>query len=386
MDIFEPFEREIEGYRIYSAGENVYRSNFTRDGIVSGLIAGDPKLLRSQLEFSAYKQGKEMNSRTGEEPGKFHHEYPGVNLKGDLYTDYNACETTALGLIGFEENERITGDKWFAREYRKTIERGAEYIISHTNEHGLFLEDPRWCGGDEFAIPVTYWKDSLIMDRKDGVPAYPVVYTLAHAQNRRGMVSAAMLLDSKELWKEAERMREAVQYLWDDGTGSFMVAWDKEGKIQGISSDALHSLYYLDREDLARRQVERLAASAGPLETMAGYRTAEPCLVPRCPRGYHTRTVWLYEQALISMGARKFWLPGVEEVSSRVKDVYRQLGGLNSELVIVEEPAGEEEEFEMDAEVIKVSDVTLRANMRSLLMTAAAREYFSSPENQDRTD
>ena len=48
--------------------------------------------------FSARHQGDHADAVTGEEPGKIHHELPGVK-QDDRLTTYDACDTTALFLL-----------------------------------------------------------------------------------------------------------------------------------------------------------------------------------------------------------------------------------------------------------------------------------------------
>src|SRR5690242_4963430 len=85
--------------RIYQAADPGYTANFSRDSLTYALLAEDLRALRAQVEFSARHQGRRRDSETGEEPGKIHHECPGVQMRG-LWTTYDACDTTALFIIG----------------------------------------------------------------------------------------------------------------------------------------------------------------------------------------------------------------------------------------------------------------------------------------------
>ncbi len=67
---------------LYQAGIPGYTSNFSRDGFTYGLLANDLDGLRAQLRFSARHQGRKADPETGEEPGKIHHELPGVKQDG----------------------------------------------------------------------------------------------------------------------------------------------------------------------------------------------------------------------------------------------------------------------------------------------------------------
>jgi len=309
---------KYKDFVLYKAGLPNFPRNFARDGILSGILAGDPELLRDQLVFCSEIQGRKRNPYTGEEPGKIFHEYPGVELRG-LSTQFNTCDSTALYLLGFEFHESTTGDKRLAIRYKENIKRAVDYILSHLNGD-VFIESPEFSGAERFALKVTYWKDSEIPDRKDGEPDYPVIYPLVHIQNMRGLKSAARILGSKSLEKTSESMRKALQTLYDEETGAFYIAIDKQGHIRGVSSDSLHALFYLEPGDISEEMVRKIVESSSKLETPLGYRTMSHEVAERTKNPYHTRTVWPFEQAVINIGAKKFGLKQVEEVSSRIRE------------------------------------------------------------------
>lgn len=311
----EKLKFEREGFILYKAGLPKFPRTFSRDGIISAILMNNINMLRDQISFSASEQGLKKNPYNGEELGKIFHEYPGVKIRG-LSTKFNACDTTALYLIGHEFYQKLTNDKKFANEQRRKIELATNYILSHLEDY-LFFEDPKFCGAKKFALKSTYWKDSVIPDRENGEPVYPVVYTLAHIQNMCGLRSAAKLINSKKLKKTAEEMKKRLQKLYDEELGTFYIAIDKEGPIRGVSSDSLHALFYLRRSDLSDEQLRKIVQSAGELETPLGYRTFNPQPSYKLPE-YHYGSIWPFEQAIIHAGAKKLGLNHVIKVSSKI--------------------------------------------------------------------
>lgn len=312
----ESLRRDQEGLRLYHAGLPHFPRNFSRDSLLAGILAEDVDLLDGQLRFCATRQGSRSSPETGEEPGKVHHEYPGVRLRG-LSTEFSACDTTALFLIGHEVHRRLSGSGRLAREQEPAIRAAAEYIQNHLRD-GFFTEDPAFCGADRFALRVTYWKDAMTLGRDKREPAYPVVYPLAHVQSLRGIRFAGDWTGSSLFQKAAQLMQARLADLYDPGSDSFFLAIDAEGPVRGVSSDSLHALAYLEPDDLPPGHAEAIAASSAILETGAGYRTIDPALAGKGAGGYHTRTVWPFEQAMIHRGAVRFDLPRAAEVSSRV--------------------------------------------------------------------
>ena len=306
----------LGGKAVYYGGSPKYERNFSRDGFIAGILMENSELLRSQLLFSAEHQGQKKDSQSGEEFGKIHHEIPQVIMNG-LSTKYSACDVTALFLIAHEIYQGLNGDNSLVEMHKEQIGRAVKYIRSHLNED-MFFETPELSGGERFALKVTYWKDSVLLDREEGNPSYPIMYPLAHAINIAGLRSAAKLINSSELEEIAGRMVRKLITVFDEGYGTFYIATDSMGSISAVSSDSLHMLSYLEPEDIPRKLLEKIVEASKVLETPLGYRTLEPEATKRMHDKYHARTVWPFEQAIIHKGAKKFGLERPLEVTERI--------------------------------------------------------------------
>jgi glycogen debranching enzyme len=351
----ERLKIQESGHTIYQAGLPGFPRNFSRDGIISAILSGNAEMLAGQIAFSSIHQGVKKDSMTGEESGKIFHEYPGVTIRS-LSTEFNACDTTALYLIGHKVYQELVGDDTLLNRYRSNLTRAVNYIINHLDKRDLFIEDPVFCNANKFSLKVTYWKDSAIIGRPEGEPLYPVVYPLAHIQNMKALRCASGMLEMGKLSNIAERMKRALDRLYDNDSGSFYLALDKKGRISGISSDSLHALFYLEPDDLPSNRIKAIAKSAKILETPIGYRTLSPLLAGKLKSSYHTRTVWPFEQALIHEGAKKFGLKHVMEVSARIIPAL----DTNPEIFILEEEKHK------------------KGGCDPQLWTIAAKEYFKS--------
>ncbi len=312
---------QLNHITLYSAGLPSYPANFTRDGILSAILMRDAKMLRDQLIYCSFLQGTKKDSKTGEEPGKIFHEMPPFLTEG-YSTDYNACDTTALFLIGHDEYLNMTGDDYFIKKQHHYLEKAVTYILHHLVNY-LFVEDPKYADAKRYALKVTYWKDSHISNREHGIPAYPAVFTLAHVQNMKALRSAARLLGAKDLEKKAEEMNKHLFILFDDKRGVFHIGLDQKGFFPGVSSDNLHILYYLEPDQIKTEKVRKIVEATKSLETKRGYLTLSTHDISlqhdiAHHYGYHTNTVWPFEQAFIHLGAKKFNLPHVMEVCERI--------------------------------------------------------------------
>ena len=193
-----------------SGKEDVYGCLFGRDSaltIISILQAiesdADKKINRSELLEVCRRtlltlvdlQGKTVNIESGEEPGKFIHEYridsydaerltniPGNGKPWYVYPDgvlrnYDSIDSTPLVLIALYKYYSLTQDVQFLLSVLPAVERALNWIIMYGDSDKDFLleyELPvvRKYGG----LPVQSWTDSLhSLLRADGtMPLYPI--------------------------------------------------------------------------------------------------------------------------------------------------------------------------------------------------------------------
>jgi glycogen debranching enzyme len=315
-----PFQYSLivdgETFIAYKAGIPGYERSFTRDTIMSALLADDVEMMKNALKLCAKLQGQTQNPFTSEEKGKIYHEYPGVDLNGKN-TMYAACDTTALFLIGIDWLVQKTGDETLIETYKTHIVEAVTYIKSHI-KGDLFWEEPRLSSSETMALKVTYWKDSSLQDRQNGDPIFPVCFTFAHFQNLAGLRAAHNLFPELNLEPEIEELKQGIHTLFNTEKQQFILAKDGEGEIFGISDDFLHGLYYLEPGDLTPNELTFIEATIVPLETDFGIRTNSNDKCDINSR-YHSCSLWPFEQGFIAMGARKFGLEKATEIAGRIE-------------------------------------------------------------------
>jgi glycogen debranching enzyme len=316
---FLKYVDDTHNLTLYYAGYPRFLRNFTRDSIISALLMEDDQMLKHQLLYSKIFQGKKINAITGEEPGKIHHEYPGFALlrNPDLLTTYNACDTTSLYLIGHEKYFVWTGDTSLISQSKDSILHAANHLLSHIDERHLFVEDPAFSGEKQYALKVTYWKDSSLVHREGGKPIYPISYFLVQAQTIAALRSAEILLQDSKYGKNANLLLGSLKKYFLDAHKP-IIAIDRDGPVEAITSDLLHSLYYLKKDDLLPAEIEFIVNLSRDLETNIGYLTMAEHDSALLTNTYHSKTVWPFEQALIHAGALKFNLKSVANVAQRI--------------------------------------------------------------------
>lgn len=363
-----------DGLILYKAGLNNgrkggYPYNFSRDSIEAGMIADNPLMVRDQLIFGNLHQAKRPNPLNGAEPFKYHHQSPGVVLENGSSTDYNASDVNALYLQGLAYYQIKTGDKSLTVTFRPHLLGAVEvYTFSHINPLTYqFEEDPKFCGAQDFALKRTDWKDSMTPGRDGGKVIYPVAFPNLQAQYMRALRSASLIFGTKEFSREAEKMRRGLQALYDKELGTFYIAVDKLGTIQGISSDGLNMFAYLDLEDLEPQQWEAIIKASMVLETVAGYQNIDPEIAKTMKDDYHAR-VWPKENAAIHKGACRLQQRAREEGLRYLVDAFGH---------VMEASLKTYRYLDTDPETLKVyGNTVVKAGCDLQLWTAEAKQYY----------
>ncbi len=304
----------VPGTDLYRAAHPGYPGNFSRDSLTYGMLAGDKHALYAQIEYSAKYQGTKKNPVTGEEPGKIHHELPEVIINNKS-SAYNACDTTALFLLAIASLYE-SGDEEILKKYSKNIQAGILYIKSHIRG-GLFYENPAYCGSETFALNVTYWKDSEL-NYHNPIPHYPIVFSLAHFQNAAAIAAIGRAIGRSDLSDFSIRMVDSgLNILWKQD--HFITALDGDcNEIDSINSDSLHALLYIDPDYIPDGYAEKIQQYMSKLDTKAGYLSG--IAWKNGIDDYHTRYIWVHEQALLHAASKKHNLEKCAEVAVRTTD------------------------------------------------------------------
>lgn len=336
-----PIEIKGKKLHLYGAGRRLdgkrdYYRIFPRDSFLSAFLLKDTKFLKDLLIFCIEHQGKKYNSKTGEEPGKIPHEYPGVMLRG-LSTEYNAADTTPLFLIGFYEYFSWTGDINFLKKHTKSINSALSYVLKHVKD-GIFWEDPKYSGARRFALKITYWRDRGVIKRKNREVAWPAAYSLLQAQIANALRCAVKLpvkldFDKEYLQSMAKNASRAIfTRFWDNKLKCPAVCIDRKGKIAASFSDGLHMLYYLKHSDISQKKLRDIFKMASSLETPFGYLTYKGK-----ERLYSEKVwdnvIWPFEQAYIALGCSRFGLKNAKQVTVRTINALAQFNYPFSEAV-----------------------------------------------------
>lgn len=190
-----------------SGKEEIYGCIFGRDSAITILeilevhsISPLPVLLeivKRSLLTLATLQGRVFNIDSGEQPGKFIHEFRKNNFSHLVKLDppwfvypegvlknYDSIDSTPLALIALYKYWEVTKDQGFLVTVLPAVEAGLNWIISFGDfDKDLFIEYDfpltRKFGG----LSVQSWTDSKesLLDEKGNMPRYPIAPIEAQA-------------------------------------------------------------------------------------------------------------------------------------------------------------------------------------------------------------
>jgi glycogen debranching enzyme len=336
-----------------SSRKEIYGCLFGRDGAISSLqimraCAKEPNpelmsLVKRTLESLIKLQGIEFNPESGEEPGKFIHEYRREGYEhlvaGDspwyLYPDktirnYDSIDSTALVLIAIYRYWEITGDLDFLKLSLPAVERGLMWMKNYGDIDGDgLLEFMIPTGRQHGGLTVHSWTDSTesFLQTNGKLPPYPIA-----AVEVQGLAWLAYKIwadyfniENKALGEVLEPLAEQIkkifnqQFLIEDAKGLYFAQGldgDKQ-QIKTITANPLLTLWsaYADAtraesivsDEYIAPMVKR-AFLPDIFDERAGMRTMSTLSTTynSCADSYHNGSFWPMLNGLIHEGLLNF--------------------------------------------------------------------------------
>lgn len=284
-------------------------------------------------------QGKQHNLESGEEPGKFIHEFRKDNYErlinrprpwfvydnGQL-RNYDSIDSTPLSLIAIYKYWKLTHDNEFLLTVLSSVEEGLNWIITYGDkDKDLFLEyelpHERKHGG----LVVQSWTDSReSLQKKDGsFPKYPIAAVEVQAFAWLALRLWSDFYKShyppfgQKLFAQAEKMKKKFnkEFVFKD-KGLFYAAQAIDGQKQQIRTITANPLLCLWatyqqhgknesilNDDVVPQMVQR-AFQEDLFEKDAGIRTmsiSSPTFDPT-ETSYHNGSFWPMLNGLIHEG------------------------------------------------------------------------------------
>ena len=309
----------LNGDVFHAAGIPWYDTLFGRDSIISALqiLPFDAELAKGTLLVNAKFQSNSSDDWRDQEPGKIAHELRRgelANLNLIPQTPYyGTVDATPLFLILLTEYVNWTGDIELVKLLENNVDRALEWIDVHANMEGNGFT--YYAVKSPLGIYNHGWKDSPdSISRSDGTLAKQPI-AVAEAQGyvymaKKGLAPLFRRIgrksDAARLEREAEELKERFnREFWMEDKQFFAQALDADGVCDVISSNPAQCLWteIIDQR-YAKCLVNRIFRD--DMFTEWGIRTLSSKEKRYNPLGYHNGTVWPHDNAIITMGLRKY--------------------------------------------------------------------------------
>ncbi len=328
LRIFDP---EFPDRAVVAAGAPWFMTLFGRDSLITSWMTMlvDPDLALGTLQTLARFQGKEVDPRTEEEPGRILHEMrfgESASLAlggGRVY--YGTVDATPLFVMLVGELSRWGSRRDEVDALLPAADAALQWIIDYGDKDGDgYVEYQRTT---DRGLQNQGWKDSWdSMRSRDGSLAptpialcevqgyvYAALIARSHCATEAGDEELAASLDERADQLK-RRFNEDFWVETDDG-GYFAMGLDRDKlPIDGIGSNQGHCLWTGIVDEEKAPLVARCLMSPGMFSGW-GIRTLSSDNLGYNPISYHCGSVWPHDNALCAAGLMRY---GFVEEAHRV--------------------------------------------------------------------
>jgi glycogen debranching enzyme len=328
LRIFDPdFPERV----VVAAGAPWFMTVFGRDSLLTAWMAllVDPDLARGVLQTLARFQGKEIDPRQEEEPGRILHEMrfgDAASLSlggGSIY--YGTADATPLFVMLLGEMRRWGVAREMVDELLPNAARAIEWIEQFGDSDGDgYVEYKR---ATDRGLANQGWKDSWDGIRYgDGkVAEAPIALCEVQAYTYGAYLASAHFAFEVGDTATYDRFRAKAAQLkaafnrdfWLEDRGWFAVGLDADKRpIDSLTSNIGHCLWTgIVDEDKARRVAEALISPK--MFNGWGVRTLSAESGGYNPISYHCGSVWPHDTAIVAAGLARYGFDGAAQMLVR---------------------------------------------------------------------
>lgn len=302
-----------------TAGVPWFAVPFGRDALLTSsfVLPMNPELARGALRFLAAHQGRRVDPRTEEEPGKILHEVrSGEVVEKGLWPHilYGTVDATPLFLCLIAETVDWTGDTALFDELWPAAEAALAWCDTYGDKDGDgYLE---YSAGAE--LRNQGWKDSNdSLTNVDGTDVSRPA-ALCEVQGYLYRALLGMARTRPELKERAAVLKERFDRDFWIAHERFVAQALDAGKrpVEAITSNPCHCLWAgILTASSAHGVAERLVSPE--LFSGWGIRTLSTRAINYDPRSYHNGSVWPHDNAIAVAGLRASGFPAAAEMVAR---------------------------------------------------------------------
>jgi glycogen debranching enzyme len=319
------------GRSLPAAGLPWFMTMFGRDSLLTSLQALPfvPELAATTLRELATRQGTRVDDFRDEDPGRIPHEMRYGELTAFEERPhspyYGSADATALFVVLLDEYERWTGDRKLVRDLEFEGRAALRWIDDYADLMGNGYVSYRR-RNEKTGLENQCWKDSWdsISYRDGRLPGFPRATCELQGYAYDAKARGARL--AREVWKDAvlaealdksaaDLKRRFNKDFWVEDGEYFAIALDQDGnQVDSLTSNNGHLLWSgIVEKSKARAVAHRLMEPR--LFSGWGVRTLAEGEGRFNPIGYHTGTVWPFDNSFIAWGLRRY---GFREEAARI--------------------------------------------------------------------
>jgi glycogen debranching enzyme len=311
-----------QGKAMPFAGLPWFMAPFGRDSILTSFQAlpFKPELAGTTLDILGTAPGRNLDDFRDEEPGKMFHEArfgeSAAFEEQPRMGYFGAADSTPLWLVLLDEYERWTGDQNLVRRFEPEARRCLAWIDTYADAmgNGYISYQPR---NTTTGLENQGWKSSWdAITYQDGtLPDLPRATCELQGYAYDAKTRAARL--AREFWndpgyadqleREAADLKERFNRdFWIKDREYYALALEPDGRqVDALASNMGHLLWSgIATPDRAKKVAEHLL---GPkLFSGWGVRTLASDAARYNPVGYHTGTIWPFDNAFIAWGLNRY--------------------------------------------------------------------------------
>lgn len=328
LRIFDPdFPERV----VVAAGAPWFMTVFGRDSLLTAWMAllVDPDLARGVLQTLARFQGKEIDPRHEEEPGRILHEMrfgDAASLSlggGSIY--YGTADATPLFVMLLGEMRRWGVAREMVDELLPNAARAIEWIEQFGDADGDgYVEYKR---ATDRGLANQGWKDSWdgIRYRDGKVAEAPIALCEVQAYTYGAYLASAHFAFEVGDTATYDRFRAKAAQLkaafnrdfWLEDKGWYAIGLDADKRpIDSLTSNIGHCLWTgIVDEDKARRVAEALVSPK--MFNGWGVRTLSATSGGYNPISYHCGSVWPHDTAIVAAGLARYGFDGAAQMLVR---------------------------------------------------------------------
>ncbi|GAA1987926.1 glycogen debranching N-terminal domain-containing protein [Terrabacter lapilli] len=305
---------------LLAAGAPWFMTLFGRDSLLTAwmLLPLDPRVARATLEALAQDQGRVVDPRTEEEPGRILHEVrSGLTEESGTDEDtvyYGSVDATPLFVMLAGELHRWGVSDSELGVLRRHVDRALSWIEDYGDADGDgFVEYER---ASDRGLVNQGWKDSFdgITYASGAVAEAPLALAEVQGYAYAAFLAGAHFAESVHDEDRAHHLRERAAVLrrrfneqfWLPDRGCYALALDGDKRpVDALGSNMGHCLWTGIVDEEHARQT---AAALMSPEMFSGFgvRTLSSEAGAYNPMSYHNGSVWPHDNAIIAAGLRRY--------------------------------------------------------------------------------